>query len=148
MIIHEIAEFLNLHAIYHTTNRSNMTDLNTPEVAEETTNTEPEANSDSETGQMIQLSTHELLNLLFERLMTTKPTDEPIEFWLQQLCLIAIISADSAVRIDNTLTDVVYGTDEDDEDDDQDDDEDDDEDWFGDEDEDEEATKGEDETTK
>lgn len=125
-----------------------MTDLNTPEVAEETTNTEPEANSDSETGQLIQLSTHELLNLLFERLMTTKPTDEPIEFWLQQLCLIAIISADSAVRIDNTLTDVVYGTDEDDEDDDQDDDEDDDEDWFGDEDEDEEATKGEDETTK
>lgn len=147
MIIHEIAEFLNLHAIYHTTNRSNMTDLNTPEVVEETT-TEPEANSDSETGQMIQLSTHELLNLLFERLMTTKPTDEPIEFWLQQLCLIAIISADAAVRIDNTLTDVVYGTDEDDEDDDQDEDEDDDEDWFGDEDEDEEATKGEDETTK
>lgn len=143
MIIHEIAEFLNLHAIYHTTNRSNMTDLNTPEVAEETTNTEPDQNDD-----LVRLSTHELLNLLFQRLMTTAPTDEPLEFWMQQLCLIQIIAADAAVRIDNTLTDVVYGTDEDDEDDDQDEDEDDDEDWFGDEDEDEEATKEEDETTK
>lgn len=112
-----------------------------PDTADaETTDTPDES--------LVTLSTHELLNLLFQRLMTTKPTDEPIEFWMQQQCLIQIIAADAAVRIDNTLTDVLYGTDE--EDDSDWDDENDDFEDGEDEDEDEEEvdTKGEDETTK
>lgn len=117
----------------------------TPAATAADTKPEPESEVPDET--LVTLSTHELLNLLFQRLMTTKPTDEPVEFWMQQLCLVQIIAADAAVRIDNTLTDVLYNTDEDDEDDSDWCDEDD---YDNDEDEDDEEvdTKGEDETTK